>query len=339
MDGDQNIPGQVPPVNTTNPIFSLPTLTSDTTNRPRILDIINRGRAGQQSRAIWRRTLSSGNLASTNYETGEDPIDRFENSIGTFTSEGELFTNSAFGQNIYHQIGSQIDIKLEDFLNNVERDSLSTEFKNKFQEHVKFDDISVDEKVNEQLTKELGISLTELEIYLVRYKELLQKYFQEVISKEKEIKNALRRLHKLKKWVKNVRTFTFTEDAEENSDEEAPVESEPSTAQLRMLSSIQDFVSERTQQLDAVKLRKEHEISKRCFINLVNLGRKINNVHQNQLCVVCLNNNIDTVLLPCGHTGCSTCVEKISSSNSNRRKNCFICRSTVSKTQKIFFAS
>jgi hypothetical protein len=99
------------------------------------------------------------------------------------------------------------------------------------------------------------------------------------------------------------------------------------------------LLKKKIDKFDAVKLREEYEVSKNCFIQLVNIGKKINNFNQTQLCIVCLTNTIDTVLLPCGHTGCSVCIDKIKNSSGSRRNVCYVCRGTISKTQKIFFST
>ena len=50
------------------------------------------------------------------------------------------------------------------------------------------------------------------------------------------------------------------------------------------------------------------------------------------MCPVCLDKVIDTAIIPCGHTFCSECI------NRDIRYSCPICRSHVSKKQKIFFS-
>lgn len=320
-----------------------------------ISDLINRSRNGRRSREAWRRSISSGNLMT---DITEDPVDKFETNLGTFTSESDLFTTSAQGYNIYNRISSQINMKLNDFFNKMNNDTLSSDFESSLKPHIKFDELSVDEECEAQITKELGISLTEFEIYVAKYKELINKYFNNVLDKEKKIKGTLRKLHNLNKWVKRVQSFSLMDEDGENNPEdskmedisaEAPSNSNstpstvthtPSTAELRLLSGIQDYVSEKVKDLDALKLRREHEVSRKCFTKLVNIGQKINNIHQNQLCTICLSNTVSICLIPCGHSCCESCYNSYSeNSNSNRRRICFVCRGTVSKTQKIYFTS
>lgn len=361
-DSDQVVAVQTQTPPTTQPTIStfLNPINRPRNNNLRISDIINNSRSGRRSRDAWRRSLSGGNLIT---DITEDPVEKFEDNLGTFTSESELFTTSAQGYNIYNRISSQIDMKLNDFFKKMNNDSLTTDFESALNKHIKFDELSVDEECDAQITKELGISLTEFEIYVSKYKELLNKYFQNVLEKEKKIKSTLRKLHNLNKWVKRVQSFNLLDDEDDGPSEpsvpiaspitslsrqtsntELPSAQEtqptPSTAELRLLSGIQDYVSEKVQDLDALKLRREHEISRRSFTKLVDIGHKINNIHQNQLCTICLTNAVSICLIPCGHSCCEGCYNSYNEgSNSNRRRICFVCRGTVSKTQKIYFTS
>lgn len=266
----------------------------------------------------------------------EDPVDKFDKDLNVFTSERELFTSgSNRSKNIYNKIGSQIDIKLNDFFNKLESDDSVTKFEKDFEKHVSFKPLNINNTCNTMITEELGISLDKFEEYVTTYKGLLNKYFQEVVEKEKKIKDSLEDLKNLRKWVDRVRNFRFSSAL--LMDDSIDLQRNP--VEDNLLKAIEEFVKEKVDKFDAVKLREEYEMSKNCFIQLVNIGKKINNFNQTQLCVVCLTNTIDTVLLPCGHTGCSVCIDKIKNSSGSRRNVCYVCRGTISKTQKIFFST
>jgi hypothetical protein len=53
------------------------------------------------------------------------------------------------------------------------------------------------------------------------------------------------------------------------------------------------------------------------------------------LCVVCYENAIDSVLVPCGHTFCSSCIKPVGLLN---RIACHICRTYSTNIQKIYFS-
>ena len=49
-------------------------------------------------------------------------------------------------------------------------------------------------------------------------------------------------------------------------------------------------------------------------------------------CSMCLQKPVDTVLSPCGHTGCSECIAKV-----GLEGICFICRGSIGRSHKIYF--
>ena len=62
----------------------------------------------------------------------------------------------------------------------------------------------------------------------------------------------------------------------------------------------------------------------------------INPVNQLQFlprCHICLTRNIDTFLVPCGHTGCRMCLTNIMEDDPSR---CYMCRVPVYRLSKIF---
>ena len=51
-----------------------------------------------------------------------------------------------------------------------------------------------------------------------------------------------------------------------------------------------------------------------------------------KLCAVCFDREVDTVMVPCGHTCCAGC------SNYHKSTKCMQCRATIQKTIKIYFS-
>ena len=75
---------------------------------------------------------------------------------------------------------------------------------------------------------------------------------------------------------------------------------------------------------------KEYEHNRKKMKALSNAYGILKNTSITQTCPICLNNQIDTIILDCGHTICSKCSIKL-------KNNCFICRKDIVKTQQIFF--
>jgi hypothetical protein len=49
---------------------------------------------------------------------------------------------------------------------------------------------------------------------------------------------------------------------------------------------------------------------------------------QKKMCPVCFDNEVNTALVPCGHTYCSYCI--------NKTNNCYICRGNIRNKIKLF---
>ena len=123
---------------------------------------------------------------------------------------------------------------------------------------------------------------------------------------------------------------------------------------LKFYDKIQSCVNVKDNQ----KLQKDIDIlhdSISCFLDNVVVHLKINEIklkltksaqnfnHYNSLtktitsslhlnmCGICCSNKLDSVLIPCGHTACNTCLTKLIDGN------CCYCRTKFNKIQKIFY--
>ena len=66
--------------------------------------------------------------------------------------------------------------------------------------------------------------------------------------------------------------------------------------------------------------------------------KKLNGANLGSTCSLCLQRQVDTFMNPCGHTGCSECIQMLKESGGNEyTTNCFMCRKVVIKFQKIYF--
>ena len=66
--------------------------------------------------------------------------------------------------------------------------------------------------------------------------------------------------------------------------------------------------------------------------------KEINSCNNGSTCSICLMNKVDTFMEPCGHTGCSECIEKLKErSGGEYNCNCFLCRKNVIKFHKLYF--
>jgi hypothetical protein len=65
--------------------------------------------------------------------------------------------------------------------------------------------------------------------------------------------------------------------------------------------------------------------------------KKINQGNIGSTCSLCIQQPVDTFLNPCGHTGCSDCIEKLKDRGNEHNLNCFICRQRVNSFHKLYF--
>jgi hypothetical protein len=52
--------------------------------------------------------------------------------------------------------------------------------------------------------------------------------------------------------------------------------------------------------------------------------------HKEPLCVVCINEPVNHVFVPCGHTFCGQCTKRLTAV-------CFICRTEIRQKMRIYF--
>ena len=79
---------------------------------------------------------------------------------------------------------------------------------------------------------------------------------------------------------------------------------------------------------------KELYILNYYFNNFIKI---INNGNLGSTCSLCLQRNVDTYMNPCGHTGCSECINKLKERMGEYNCNCFICRKKVIKFNALYF--
>lgn len=102
-------------------------------------------------------------------------------------------------------------------------------------------------------------------------------------------------------------------------------------------SSLKEIVKKINENNDHCE--KKQELLKQTFIynNYLDVVKNFNSVNNGSTCNLCLGKQVDTFMEPCGHTGCSDCIEELKRRNSEYNVNCFICRKEVYKFHKLYF--
>jgi len=68
-----------------------------------------------------------------------------------------------------------------------------------------------------------------------------------------------------------------------------------------------------------------------------NFLKTVNKGNLGSTCSLCLQRNVDTYMNPCGHTGCSQCINELKERMGEYNCNCFICRKKVIKFNALYF--
>ena len=94
-----------------------------------------------------------------------------------------------------------------------------------------------------------------------------------------------------------------------------------------------------------ISVDNNHEEIKKSFLKqnyIFNLYldsiKSMNSLNTGNTCSICFKRPVDTFMEPCGHTGCSDCIQTlIQRSGGEFNCNCFYCRKDVFKFHKLYF--
>ena len=161
--------------------------------------------------------------------------------------------------------------------------------------------------------------------------DLLAHQFQEQQKKtllaEKEFKEVLNETSDEANKIKDFTTFMIQMDSKYNDPE------------IKLLNKTMVDISDKIRKNSKCEeLKKEYQ--KQNYLMkyyLHHFIKKINGGNLGSTCSLCLQRQVDTFMNPCGHTGCSECIQILKSRGNEYNTNCFMCRKLVTKFQKIYF--
>ena len=186
-----------------------------------------------------------------------------------------------------------------------------------FEDNSKIDLVQLKEEVNNKIKEELGIEIKELSSNIKKWKEMLSSNLNNFFSYETKLKSKLRKLHKLHMWIQSAKEFGL--DGKD----------------------CQKVVLDNLEKANVMMIRKEMLETKLLFQSLMELNKEVYGATENKiLCSICFDNICDKLIIPCGHLICSSCYDKLKTTNRRRIYNqlkCHLCRSVIQKTQKIYF--
>ena len=149
---------------------------------------------------------------------------------------------------------------------------------------------------------------------------------QKLLDCEKESKISYEKINKDLIKIKDFKDFILKLD--ENHKDFIPKE---------LNDSLTDIVKKINENNDHLEMKKK--LLKQTFVynSYLDVVKGFNSVNNGSTCNLCLGKQVDTYMEPCGHTGCSDCINELKRRNNEYSVNCFICRKEIYKFHKIYF--
>ena len=140
------------------------------------------------------------------------------------------------------------------------------------------------------------------------YKDQMEKYAIQFKSEQEELlacENKLNTLQTCKDKIKSVCNDEGT---------------------LQHITNLMDLL-----EIEQSERKTKHIQTAKEYKYLFSIGPHFTNNDPKHLCPICVNNEIDTAIVPCGHTLCSKCSLKCDLSL------CYICRNPIEKVIKLYY--
>ena len=107
-------------------------------------------------------------------------------------------------------------------------------------------------------------------------------------------------------------------------------ESDPAVDELglEIKKNVNEYLKKIENETSIMKAAEDVKNARKKFENHKSISREIKNIHCLPICSVCLEHQVDCILVPCGHTICTFCSRSLFS--------CHICRAFIKRRQKIY---
>ena len=102
-----------------------------------------------------------------------------------------------------------------------------------------------------------------------------------------------------------------------------------------LLNNLKNLSNKIENDKNIIDARIEYIKSRKDIENNLILIKKINSLNVSNTCPLCLTNQVNIYLNPCGHTCCEECYERLLNSNENK---CFLCRSNILSKNPLYFS-
>ena len=179
-------------------------------------------------------------------------------------------------------------------------------------------------ELTDKLKKEFNLNFS-ITNDINNIKKLLKKTTEEMLLLEEELEKVIKKYDNNKNTILNVR-----ETYREEKDKEL----------LEKFEKIFDEMNNNYIERNDIEKKLKKYIESGIKLNiLLKISNDIKSlINGSNTCSVCLNNEINKVLIPCGHTFCDKCIKKndLHYRNNNRRSCCPICRKEIVNDNNIY---
>lgn len=167
--------------------------------------------------------------------------------------------------------------------------------------------------IEEQIKLEYDISVKEYENKLEKIKSVVTKLFLKLLKLESIVYKLQ---NKYKKFVAILKySISLHLDDE-----------------IAMINNhIFDYIKKEQENDNVLEIFKKYEIIRKQFEFLTNIQLYSNAISTHVICPICCSNKISIACIPCGHTYCESCGNKL-------HNICMFCRNEIVNKHKIYFS-
>jgi len=231
-------------------------------------------------------------------------IDNLDNNIQRATCKEEI-------PSIEHAMNIRNSI-----INILNDNDLDVEESEKKQSNINASGVIIEEKKEDDGIKKCSDMFDE---FIKDYKKKQEHYlecknkFQDEISRSK---NNIKKLDLIIQFIRELDKDCNDQETEE------------------LLNNLKVLSNKIENDKNIITARTEYIKSRKDIENNLNLIKKINSLNMSNTCPLCLTNQVNIYLNPCGHTCCEECYGRLS----NTENKCFLCRSNIMSKNPLYFS-
>lgn len=275
---------------------------------------------------LFKNINENDNILNTNLFTKLHSI---------FNEEQDRIFNLFETKNEFNSIAEKISIDMNNVNINYDPDNLLKEL----QVENKEKDLLIENSIEKQFNFNINDLIKNIDTFKAYYKEL----FIETMNLENDIEIILKKYDKTYNSVKDIyqKLSELSElDNINNTHNKNNTDNTDNTNDTNYVKNTNEHIHKIDFEInnyiknyfEKENLIKKLEIYKNNIEKLKYLKvkiNKINSISYSPFCNICMTHIVDTVIIPCGHTCCSGCIQQLNN-------KCFICRKEYKDLKKIY---